>query len=495
MATKQILVIDAGTSTVRCYVHDSDLGIVASASSLWAYAQEPDAPEFARSFDVEAVWRGISDSIAECVTGRNIAAVSVTSQRQALAFLDNQGDEIYVGPNMDLRSVFEGAALDEDNGPRIYTQTGHIPTFMLAAGKLRWFQLHRPEAYARIANVLTLADWLAWKLTGELTRERTLAAESGLLNIWSRGPLADLYQHLGLHHDTPMLVTASDVIGETSTESAAQSGLDMGTPVVAAGADTQAGLIGLGVVRASDVGLIAGWSAPVQMVTSQPMLAPMGETWTGLHPIGNRWVLESTTGDMGNSYRWLREMLVAPGSDGYSQLDELSDSVPVGSEGARSYLGPGRMDMSNLGMSQGGMLFPVPMTVTGFGKAHLVRSTLEGFAFAVRANLEQIERLTDEHPDQLSVGGGMARSAAFLKILTDVIGRPIRVAADPRSTVQGGALAARIALGEYQSFDETAEFVREQLDTIQSDPLDSAEYDDFYEEWVETAENLSGLMA
>jgi sugar (pentulose or hexulose) kinase len=221
----------------------------------------------------------------------------------------------------------------------------------------------------------------------------------------------------------------------------------------------------------------------------------MGETWTGLHPIGNRWVLESTTGDMGNSYRWLREMLVAPGSDGYSQLDELSDSVPVGSEGARSYLGPGRMDMSNLGMSQGGMLFPVPMTVTGFGKAHLVRSTLEGFAFAVRANLEQIERLTDEHPDQLSVGGGMARSAAFLKILTDVIGRPIRVAADPRSTVQGGALAARIALGEYQNFDETAEFVREQLDTIQSDPLDSAEYDDFYEEWVETAENLSGLMA
>ncbi|MCH8309718.1 MAG: FGGY-family carbohydrate kinase [Chloroflexi bacterium] len=494
MRARHVLVVDAGTSAIRCHVYDAKAGIVASANSPWVFAQEPDAPELARSFDAGAVWRGVSIAIARCAAGREIAAVSVTSQRQALAFLDSKGDEIYIGPNLYLRAVFEGAALDEESGPRIYTQTGHIPTFMLAAGKLRWFQLHQPEAYARIATVLTLADWLTWKLSGELTRERTLAAESGLLNIWSRNSLADLYQHLGLHYDTVRLVDAGEVIGVTGTEGAAQAGLDSGIPVVTAGADTQAGLVGLGVVRASDVGLIAGWSAPVQMVTSQPTLAPKGETWTGLHIAPDRWVLESTTGDMGNAYRWLKDILLGAGDDGYRKLDALAESVPVGSEGARAYLGPGRMDMSKLGMRQGGMLFPVPMTITDFGREQLVRSTLEGFAFAVRANLEQIERLTDERAKQLSVGGGMALSKTFLRILTDVIGRPIRVNSDPKATARGAALAARIALGDYNDFDEAAESVQSQLDTMQPDPLDAAEYDDLYEEWTATGETLSDLM-
>lgn len=494
MTTRQILVVDAGTSAVRCHIYDTEAGIVESANSPWVFAHEPDAPELARSFDAKAVWRGVSSAIARCASGRDIAAVSVTSQRQALAFLDSNGGEIYVGPNLDLRAVFEGAALDEESGPRIYTQTGHIPTFMLAAGKLRWFQLHQPEAYARIATVLTLADWLAWKLSGELTRERTLAAESGLLNIWSRGSLADLYQHLGLTYEAVRLVDAGEVVGETGTVGAQQAGLDSGIPVVTAGADTQAGLVGLGVVRASDVGLIAGWSAPVQMVTSQPILAPKGETWTGLHSAPDRWVLESTAGDMGNVYRWLKDILLGAGDCGYRNMDALAESVPVGSEGARAYLGPGRMDMSKLGMKQGGMLFPVPMTVTNFGREQMVRSTLEGFAFAVRANLEQIERLTDERAGQLSVGGGMAASKTFLRILTNVIGKPIRVDSDPRSTARGAALAARITLGDYKNFDEAAESVQPQLETMQPDPLDTAEYDDLYEEWTATGETLSGLM-
>jgi autoinducer 2 (AI-2) kinase len=494
MTARQILVVDAGTSAVRCHIYDTEVGIVVSANSPWVFAQEPDASEFARSFEARVVWRGISSDIARCVEGHEISAVAITSQRQALVFLDDDGEEIYIGPNIDLRSVFEGSAIDEENGPRIYTQTGHIPTFMLAAGKLRWFQLHKPDAYAKIATVLTLADWLAWKLTGELTRERTLAAESGLLNIWSRGSLADLYQTLGVHYDTPRLVEAGQVIGQTVTERATNAGLSSGIPVVAAGADTQVGLIGLGVVGASEVGLVAGWSAPVQMVTSQPMLAPKGETWTGLHAVENRWVMESSTGDMGNSYRWLKDTLMGPSDDGYRQMNALAASIPLGSEGAKSYLGPGRMDMANLGMKQGGMFFPVPMTVTDFGRGHLVRSAMEGFAFAVRANLEQIERLTDHRVEQLSVGGGMAQSSTFLRILTDVIGKPIRVHSDQRATARGAAIAAMIGVKEFWNFDESAEAVQSQLETMHPDPLDAAEYDDLYEDWTATGDNLSGLM-
>jgi sugar (pentulose or hexulose) kinase len=88
----------------------------------------------------------------------------------------------------------------------------------------------------------------------------------------------------------------------------------------------------------------------------------------------------------------------------------------------------------------------------------------------------------------------MAHSKAFLRILTDVIGRPIRVNADPRATARGAALTAQIALGDYRNFEEISESVQDQLDTMQPDPLDAADYDDFYEEWVATADRLGSLM-
>ena len=64
--------------------------------------------------------------------------------------------------------------------------------------KLRWFKQHRPNAYDRINRVATLADWLRWKLSGELVSEATLAAEAGLLDIRERRWCEELFEELGV---------------------------------------------------------------------------------------------------------------------------------------------------------------------------------------------------------------------------------------------------------------------------------------------------------
>lgn len=493
MGGANVLVVDAGSSALRCHVYEIGTGIVASADSRWTLLREPDAPELAQSFDPQAVWVDAASAIARCIQNRAIDVVSITSQRQALAFLNGEGGEVYLGPNLDLRAVFEGASLDQALGPEIYGQTGHVPSFMLAAGKLKWFQLHRPETYARITSVLTLGDWLAWKLTGEVIWERALAVEAGLLNINSRDPLVDLHQRLDIHYDPPRLADAGEIVGQSHDAAAKRTGLNPGTPVVSAGPDTQAGLVGLGVIDVPGVGMIGGWSAPVQMVTDRPIMAPGRETWAGLHSIPGRWVLESSAGDIGTAFRWLKDSFVGPGGDGYQKLDALAGSAPPGSDGAKSYLGPGRMDMSKLGMRQGGILFPVPMTVTHYGRGQLVRSSLEGFAFAIRANLEQVERMADHRASELAFGGGMARSSLFRRILTDVIGRPLWTGRDHRATARGAAAVGAIALGEFTNFDEAGESVRAQLDPIEPDPLDAAEYEGFYQEWESVGETLSAF--
>ena len=65
-----------------------------------------------------------------------IAAVAATSQRQAVVFLDSDGHELYAGPNLDLRAVFEGAAIDDELRDRVYRTTGHLPSFFFTAAKL-----------------------------------------------------------------------------------------------------------------------------------------------------------------------------------------------------------------------------------------------------------------------------------------------------------------------------------------------------------------------
>ena len=501
MPGSAILVIDAGTSALRCHLFDPSGSIVSSTSNPWVFAPEPDAPELAKSLDPPSVWRGVCGAVERCLQGRAVAAVAVTSQRQALAFLDDADQEVYLGPNVDLRAVFEGSELDDEHGHRIYQVTGHAPSFMMAAGKLRWFQLHRPDAYARIATVFSMADWLSWKLSGSISAERTLVAESGLLDLRSRDWATELYQELGLAPNSikgPIrLVNAGDVVGEVSAESAAQTGLAPGVPIVAAGADTQCGLVGLGVDGNGQTGVVAGWSAPVQMVTSEPIISSQGATWAGLYHASDKWVLESSAGDMGNAYRWLKDATMGGGDEAFGEMDELAASAPLGSGGATTFLGPWRMDVSRLGMRQGGMLFPVPLTLGGyggdFGRPHLIRAALEGFAFALRANVEQLEEVTGQRHGTIAVGGGMTRSSAFVRILVDVLGVPIRFGADPRSTAVGAALCARLALDEYSSLSQAITSLKPHVDTIEPDPLNASEYADLYGAWLEAAADLSRM--
>ena len=114
-------------------------------------------------------------------------------------------------------------------------------------------------------------------------------------------------------------------------------------------------------------------------------------------------------------------------------------------------LGPSAMDMSKTGMRLGGLIFPVPMTLGGPTRAHLVRASIEGLAYALRANVEQAERIAYTPAHRISLGGGMTRTRSFVRITSDVMGRPIEVANGPDSTAVGAAHVARTAIGEFQS--------------------------------------------
>ena len=145
MPSDPVLVIDAGSSSIRCHLVGIDGCVTGSTSRPWTYVEDPTVSQIAREFDTRACWSSICEAIHECVTGQGrVAAVAITSQRQSIVFLDSDTNVLYAGPNTDLRAVFEGAALDHDHADLLYGATGHRPAFMMAAGKLAWLRDHRP---------------------------------------------------------------------------------------------------------------------------------------------------------------------------------------------------------------------------------------------------------------------------------------------------------------------------------------------------------------
>ncbi len=496
LGNRRVIVVDAGTTKPRVLLYDESLRPAAEAAGAWRFSTPADGSSLARKFDPGWLKAAVFDLVASCIRDSGVApaaidAIAVTSQRQSVAFLDADGGTIYVGPNTDLRAVFEGAAIDDEMGAAVYETTGHLPSMLLAPAKLSWFRTNQPDAYERISHVVSLADWIAAALGGEVVAEATLTGEAGLLDIRSRARCDSLLSGLGLVTAGAPLVESGTVVGAITQEAANATGLRPGTPVVAAGADTQCGLIGLGAAREGRSGIVAGWSVPVQLLTGRPVLSPERKTWAGFFHEPSLWTLESTAGDAGNSYRWLADLLFERAS--FDEMDRLAGGAARGSEGATALLGPSKMDVSRLGMRQGGLLFPVPLTVSGLGRPQIIRSALEALAYAIRSNLEQAERLAGAVSDSVAIGGSLTLSSTLIGIVADVLGRQVMVAPQPNVSAMGAFLAARTGLGDFGSIGEAASAPEPGLRSVDPDPVAASEYDELYEGWLQTQERIEAV--
>ena len=499
MAEEYVAVVDAGTSLIRCFLFSRDGRLLAERSAHWTYVEDASTGPLACELDTAAVWRDVCRLLSGAVRSASgsqdrVAAVAVTSQRQGVAFLDGHGREVYAGPNLDLRAVMEGAAIDDANSDLVYRTTGHTPSFLFTAAKLQWFRAQRPDSYARIATVLPLANWLGYKLTGELHGEASLAADAGMLDVESRRWCSDLMRTLGLpdNSHTPLL-QAGERLGVVGASVGADTGLGGGTPVAVAGADTQCGLLGLGLAQAGQVGVVAGWSAPLQMLTAGPRHSARMSTWVGCYMTPELWVLESTSGDTGNSYAWLADTLWRGEPDAFSRMEIEARAEPAGSNGVTVMLGHSAMDMGLVGMRRGGIHFPVPLTMNAVTHGQIARAALESAAYAVKANLEQAESVAGSAAGTVAVGGGMIQTRLWVEILASVLGRAILVPPRPQATATGAYLCAATALGDFGSLEEAAAAAAEDLETVEPDDLDTADYLGHYERWVEVREQTEAI--
>lgn len=482
-----VLGIDVGSTSIRCLVTDLEGRPVSLCSKPWSSYTPAELAPLGKEFDPEELWKLICETARKALWKAKegkLAGISATAQREGAVFLNREGREIYAGPNFDLRALTEGALMDQKLGKDIHSLTGHLPSFLFTPAKLKWFKSHKPEVYDEIAAVLSIDEWVIYRLTGEKVGEVCSLGELGLIDIHTRHRSAELEERLDVPEIYPRLFEVGAEVGKVRKGVASEIELPEEVPVVLGAPDTQCGLLGLGLQDPGEVGIVAGWSCPCCLLTAKPFFDP--RLWTGLYLFEQSpWVLESNAGELGGSWRWLTQVL---GKGGKEMGKEEAPS-----SGTLSFLVPRVMNMNRLGMWWGGFIFPLPPNFAGINKASLLKAALESFCFTIKSNLLQLEEVSGIGPSRIAIGGGLTQNQTFIQTLPQALGKPVFLPQIREISALGAAMCAAAGSRKFSSLEEAQKAMRPEFDFLQPDPVTSQEYADEFERWSRFAKMLEEL--
>jgi xylulokinase len=453
-----VLGIDVGTGGTRALIIDGRGRVVSSATEEHQPFASPQIG-WAEQHP-EDWWRASCIAVRKVLANANlspeeIACVGFSGQMHGAVMLDEQGS--VVRPALiwcDVRTEKQSRDLTAKIGhERLIQLTCNPALANFTLTKLLWVRENEPKNWKRVRSVMLPKDYVRFRLTGERATDMADASGTLLLDVahrrWSHEMLqaAEIDERL-----LPSLHESPAVCGKVPTKGAAQTGLRVGTPVVAGAGDQAAGAAGMGIVSAGAVSATIGTSGVVFAATDRPALDPHGRVHTFCHAIPGRWHVMGVTQAAGLSLRWFRDTLATNSSgarESYDQLTAEAAKIPAGSDGLlwTPYLMGERTP--HLDSNARGALIGLTASHT---RAHVVRAILEGVAFSLRDTFTLFREM-NVPVTNIRLGGGGARSSLWRQIQADVYGHAVEIVEAEEGAAYGAALLAGVGAGLWPTVD------------------------------------------
>jgi xylulokinase len=317
--------------------------------------------------------------------------------------------------------------------------------------KVRWIKQHQPEIYEQTHWFLTPKDFINYRLTGVAATDPSEASGMFLMDA-ARGEYSGtVAEALELDLDRfPPIRPSHQVIGRVGQEAAEETGLPVGTPVVAGGGDFPVSLLGLGVVDEGVGGNVTGSSNLISVHSSKPLVHGAIQN---LRAVAEGWIPFAIQDCGGLSMKWCKEWLASTGATdvSYDKLIEMAERIPPGSDGLQFYpymLGERRGENT----AARGAYIGITLN---HGAGHFVRATMEGVALAMALSIALIEELGAPMKRIRCVGGG-TRNVLWNQIKADVVGRALELTGEPEAGLRGAALLAAAGVGLISNLAEAA---------------------------------------
>ena len=466
-----IIAHDLGTTGNKASLHQED-GRLVSAVTV-PYPAQFAAGGLAEQDPLDwwnAVAQATRDLLARAeARPEQITGLVVSGQMMGAVLLDE--DFTPVRPAMiwaDTRAGAQTRELEAAVGAaEAYRILGHRlnPTYSLE--KLMWVRDNEPETWARVRHWCVAKDYIVLRLTGRLATERSDASGTNaydqVAGDWSHELLAAARLDPAMF---PEILESTDVAGTLTPAAASALGLPESVRVVMGGGDGPLAAVGSGIVSPADGAYVSlGTSSWISFASDAPLPDAQQRTFTFTNVVPHSFVPTATMQAGGASLQWIAEALspdpakpdtAALATSAGGDLDTeglyflpylLGERAPLWDPDARgAFVGIGRHHTRD----------------------HLTRAVLEGVAFNLFTCIEAFRDCGATIGRIDAVGGG-AQSDAWLQVLSDVWGIPVR----RRTIVEeanslGAAVTAAVGLGladfaAARALSEvTAEFVPDQ---------------------------------
>jgi autoinducer-2 kinase len=491
------MAIDAGTGSCRAVVFDEEGHQVAFAQREWSHPALDGVPG-SQVFDTAANWELICACTREAlaragIPAEAVLAVSSTSMREGMVLYDAAGREVWACPNVDSRAGEQAAELVRSGvAQRIYEQAGDWVA-ITAPARLLWLRANQPEVLASVRHATMLGDWIGFRLCQEYATDPSLGSSSGMFDLARRTWSPEIVELCGLEPEVfPAVREPGTVLGAVSAAAAAETGLAAGTPVVVGGADTQLGLVGIGVVDPHRVTVVGGsfWQHTVALPA--PLIDPRGRLRTLCHTVPGQWMMEGIGFWSGLVMRWFRdafcdrevERAAALGVDAYMLMEEAAAAVPPGANGVIGIFSNLMEARRWVHASPAFLQFDIA-DPAGSGRIACIRAVEESAAYVSRGHLGIIEELTGEASGRIVFTGGAAKGTLWPQILADVTGQTVEVPQVKESTALGAAIYAGLGAGLHDNLAAVARRLVRLERTYQPDERAHARYQELYQQWLD----------
>lgn len=342
-----------------------------------------------------------------------------------------------------------------------------------------------PEIYSAAERFLEAADWIVWRMTGNL---RSNECTAGYKGMWLKGkgfPSREFFRALDPRLEdvvSEKLESAfyplGSAAGGLTEEMGSLTGLLRGTPVAVGVGDAHAAVPGCGVVKPGSMVMIMGTSLCHMLLgeTDSFVEGMCGLIQDGIVP--GFWGYEAGQPAVGDIYAWLfrtvggsadllteKALRLRPGQSGLIALDWWN--------GSRSVL----MEADLSGLLLGATLATQP--------EEIYRALVEATAFGTYSVIRAFEKQGVPIQELVACGTLAEKSPLVMQIFADVTNRTIRLPLSLQASGLGAAMHGAVAAGASKDFSEAAgKMTGWQRLCYTPDPAAHAVYGKLYEEYV-----------
>ncbi len=422
-----------------------------------------------------------------------IAAIGISYQMHGLVAVDSDGK--VVRPSIiwcDSRAVEIGNEAFQNLGEKFCLEHFLNSPGNFTASKLKWVKENEPEVFSKIKKIMLPGDFIAFRMTGEMTTTISGLSEGILWDFKENRPAQNLLKHFDLSENLlPEIVPTFGQHGKLTKSAAAELGLPAGIPITYRAGDQPNNALSLNVIHPGEVAATGGTSGVVYGVVDKLVFDKKNRINSFAHVnhsfekprIG---VLLCING-AGIQYSWVRRQF-AGDRVSYFEMEKLAAEIPPGSDGLRILpFGNGAERLfsnQNLGAQISNLHF------NRHGKSHFYRAALEGVAFSFVFGMKVLQEL-GLNVSVLRVGNdNLFQSAIFSSTISNLLGCRIELLKTTGAT--GAAIASGVGIGHFSEVGDGLGNL-ENAGVFEPSEKGNGQFLEIYEDWAARLEKAKNI--